>query len=73
MNEYKVEYSYIREDGRRMYETDITMAGSAAQAAAIILSEVKEMLSEYEGLSDPRIEQVWIDRGRAWELREFEF
>ena len=66
MNDYKVEFSYRREDGRRMYENDITTASTAAEAA-------EKIRAEYDDLNETRIEQVWIDTGRAWELREFEF
>lgn len=67
MNDYKVEFSYRREDGRRMYENDITTASTAAEAA-------EKIRTYYEAEEDEvRIEQVWIDTGRAWELRDFDY
>ena len=69
MNDYKVEFSYRREDGRRIYENDITTADTAADAAEKVLAWY-----EAEGCwPEVRIEQVWIDTGRAWELRDFDY
>ena len=65
MNEYKIEFSYLR-DGRRVYETDFTNSSRAADAA----DEIRREYSDLDGL---RIEQVWIDTGRAWEVREFDY
>jgi len=65
MNEYKIEFSYMR-DGRRIYETDFTHSSRAADAA----DEIRREYSDLDGL---RIEQVWIDTGRAWEVREFDY
>ena len=67
MNDYKVEFSYRREDGRRMYENDITTASTAAEAAETIRTYYEAEEAEV------RIEQVWIDTGRAWELRDFDY
>ena len=65
MNEYKVRFSYMR-DGRRVYETDFTYTRNAVVAAY-------EIRREYSNLDGLRIEQVWIDTGRAWEVREFDY
>lgn len=65
MNEYKVEFSYIK-NGRRVSEHDTTRASRAADAA----EDIRREYSDLEGL---RIEYVWIDTGRAWELRDFDY
>lgn len=65
MNEYKIEFSYMR-DRRRVHETDFTCSSRAADAA----DEIRREYSDLDGL---RIEQVWIDTGRAWEVREFDY
>lgn len=65
MNEYKIKFSYVR-NGRRVYETDITNSNRAADAA-------DEIRREYADLDGLRIEQIWIDTGIAWEVREFDY
>jgi len=65
MNEYKIEFSYMR-DGRRVREYDVITSSRAADAA-------DEIRREYADLDGLRIEQVWIDTGRAWEIREFDY
>lgn len=65
MNDYKIEFSYIC-NGRRVYEIDVTNSSRAADAA----DEIRREYSDLDGL---RIEQVWIDTGRAWEAREFDY
>ena len=65
MNEYRVLFSYIC-DGKRIYETDFTHNSRAADAA-------DEIRREYADLDGLRIERVWIDTGRAWEEREFDY
>ncbi|MBQ7436133.1 MAG: hypothetical protein IJV30_02260 [Oscillospiraceae bacterium] len=65
MNYYKVQFSYIR-SGKRVYEYDEITASRAADAA----EEVRRYYNDLEGL---RIEQVWIDTGAAWEVREFDY
>lgn len=64
MNEYKVAYSYIK-NGERITEYDVGMDWTAEEAA----QAVREANADLPGL---RIEQVWIDTGRAWEVREID-
>lgn len=65
MNEYKVEYSYIK-DGKRVYENDFDVDWTASDAA----EAVRDANSDLPGL---RIEHVWVDTGKAWEAREFDY
>ena len=66
MNTYKVEYSYLRENGKRVHEHDTCFASRAYDAA-------EDIRAEYSDLAELRIEHVWIDTGRAWESREFDY
>lgn len=66
MNDYKVIFSYLQEDGQRKYESDITMAYTASDAA-------NEIQKEYADLNGTRIEHVWIDTGSKWEERDFDY
>ena len=65
MNEYKVEYSYIGDNGKRVYEYYICIEWTASEAADSIRSD-------YSALPGLRVEQVWVDTGRGWEVREFD-
>lgn len=65
MNDYKVEFSYLR-NGRRVYEVDFVQSGFAANAA----DEIRRSYSDAPSL---RIERVWLDTGCAWEVREFDY
>lgn len=65
MNEYKVEYSYIR-NGKRTYEYDVCHDWTASEAA-------ESIRSEYADLPGLRVEQVWVDTGRGWEARELDY
>lgn len=65
MNEYKIKFSY-KCNGQRVYEYDYVIDFRAADAADVIREE-------YSDLDNLRIEQVWIDTGFAWEVREFDY
>lgn len=59
MNEYRVEYSYIR-NGKRVSEYDTGFESTAYFAA----EAVRDANADLPGI---RIEEVWIDRNNRWE------
>lgn len=65
MNEYRIELSYMV-CGERVHEIVYTTNSRAADAA-------DDIRREYVDLDGLRIEQVWIDTGNAWEVREFDY
>ena len=65
MNEYCVEFSYMK-NGRRVHEKDFSCDWRASDAA----DGVREFYKDLEGL---RIERVWFNTGTAWEEREFDY
>lgn len=65
MNEYRVEFSYIR-NGERVSEYDTGHESTAYFAA----EAVREAYADLPGL---RIEQVWIDRDNRWESVEWDY
>ncbi|MBR4283685.1 MAG: hypothetical protein IKT48_03135 [Anaerotignum sp.] len=62
MNEYKVIFSYIKE-GKRVEEFDVCNASRTQDA----VDDIREWYSDLKGL---RIERVYIDTGRSWDIRD---
>lgn len=61
---YKIQYSYLK-DGKRITEYELEFAWCATDA-------VKEIRIKKADLENLRIEQVWKDTGKAWEVREID-
>lgn len=64
MNEYRVEYSYIR-NGKRVHEYDTGIDSTAYLAAEAVLDANAD-------LPGVRIERVWVDVNNRWEEREWD-
>lgn len=60
VNQYQIEWSYVREDNKRIYECDVFLRCSAADA-------VKDIRLEYQDCVDLCIEDVWKDSGHSWD------
>lgn len=61
--EYKVEFSYKLATGKRRTEHDTTYAGSPQEA-------VNRIRDWYGDLVAMRVEYVYADGGRTWDLRD---
>lgn len=62
MNEYKIEYSYDQ-NGKRIHEIDVSANWTAQEA----VDAVREEYSDLDGL---KIERVYVDIDRRWEVRD---
>jgi predicted TIM-barrel fold metal-dependent hydrolase len=65
MNEYKVIFSYSKE-GKRVEEFDVCYASTTQDA----VDKVRRWYNDL-GLKGLKIERVYIDTGKSWDIREY--
>lgn len=57
---FKVEYSYINTEGKRIFETDVIVAPMPSDA-------VRKLRIRYDACSQLRIEDVWKEGVDSWD------